>query len=409
MDDPSPATPLLRHGAFIGFLYVRIAASIALQMQAVAIGWQMYALTGSSFDLGLVGLVQFIPAVGFFLATGHAADRYDRRTVTAVSQSVEALAVGVLALATAGGQLTPALILAMAFVVGAGRAFEQPSLQSVLPNIVPGPALPRAIAAANSAAQSAVVAGPALGGVLIEISPTLVFAACALLWLSAAAVMRAIAIERTESKRQRADLMSLFSGFAFIARQKVVLGAITMDLFAVLFGSATALLPIFASDVFVAGPIGFGALRAAPAVGAIVSALILTQHPIARRVGYAMFVSVTAYGLGTILLALSPSFVLAMAALLVVGAADTISMVIRQTLVQMHTPDEMRGRVFAVNSMFTSTSNQLGTFRAGTAAAAFGAIPAVLLGGLSTIAVVLISAGVFRELLRADGYEPEGP
>jgi MFS family permease len=409
MDDPLPATPLLRHGAFVGFLYVRIAASIALQMQAVAVGWQMYALTGSSFDLGLVGLVQFVPAVGFFLATGQAADRYDRRTVTALSQGVQALAVGVLALATADARLTPALILAMAFVVGGGRAFEQPSLQSVLPNIVPGPALPRAIAAANSAAQSAVVAGPALGGVLIEINPTLVFAACTVLWLSSGVVMRAIAMERTESKRQPADLMSLFSGFAFIARHKVVLGAITMDLFAVLLGSATALLPIFASDVFVAGPIGFGALRAAPAVGAIVSALVLTRYPIARRVGYAMFVSVTAYGVGTILLALSPSFVLATAALLVVGASDTISMVIRQTLVQMHTPDEMRGRVFAVNSMFTATSNQLGTFRAGTAAAAFGAIPAVLLGGLSTVAVVLISAGVFRDLLFADGYEPEGP
>jgi MFS family permease len=409
MDDPSPAKPLLRHGPFIGFLYVRVAASVALQMQAVAIGWQMYVLTGSSFDLGLVGLVQFVPAVGFFLATGQAADRYDRRTVTAISQSVEALAVGVLALATADGRLTPALLLAMAFVVGAGRAFEQPSLQSVLPNIVPGPALPRAIAAANSAAQTAVVAGPALGGALIEASPTLVFAASALLWISSAVVMRRIAMRRVAIKRQPADLKSLFSGFAFIARHKVVLGAITMDLFAVLLGSATALLPIFASDIFAAGPMGFGALRAAPAAGAIVSALVLTRHPIARRVGYAMFVAVAAYGLGTILLALAPSFVLATAALLVVGAADTISMVIRQTLVQMHTPDEMRGRVFAVNSMFTSTSNQLGTFRAGTAAAALGAIPAVLLGGLSTIAVVLISAGLFRELLNADGYDPNGP
>jgi len=401
--------PLLRRGAFVGFLYVRIAASVALQMQAVAVGWQMYALTGSSFDLGLVGLVQFVPAVGFFLATGQAADRYDRRTVTAISQSVEALAVATLAVATADGRLTPVLLLAMAFVVGAGRAFEQPSLQSVLPNIVPGAALPRAIAAANSAAQTAVVAGPALGGVLIEVSPTLVFAISAALWLSSAVVMRGIAMERVARRRQPADLKSLFSGFAFIARHKVVLGAITLDLFAVLLGSATALLPIFASDIFAAGPVGFGALRAAPAAGAIVSALILTRHPIARRVGYAMFVAVTAYGVGTICLALAPSFVLATAALLVVGAADTISMVIRQTLVQMHTPDEMRGRVFAVNSMFTSTSNQLGTFRAGTVSAAFGAVPAVLLGGLSTVAVVLISAGLFRELLHADGYDPKGP
>jgi MFS family permease len=409
MDAPSPPTPLLRHGPFVRFLYVRIAASIALQMQAVAVGWQMYALTGSSFQLGLVGLVQFVPAVGLFLATGQAADRYDRRTVTAVSQTVQALATAVLALPLATGSFTPALILAMTFVVGAGRAFEQPSLQSALTNVVPAPMLPRAIAASNSGAQAAVVAGPALGGILIEISPNLVFALCALLWLSAALAMMSIAVERVVSARQPVDLTSLFSGFTYIVRNKVVLGAITMDLFAVLLGSATALLPIFASDVFVTGPIGFGVLRAAPAIGAIASALILTRYPISRRVGYAMFISVTVYGLGTILMALSPSFVLAVSALMAVGAADTISMVIRQTLVQLHTPDEMRGRVFAVNTMFTSTSNQLGTFRAGTVAAAVGTIPAVLLGGLSTIAVVLISAGLFRELMHADGYEPTKP
>ena len=306
-------------------------------------------------------------------------------------------------MATASGRLTPALLLAMAFMVGAGRAFEQPSLQSVLPNVVPAHVLPRAIAAANSAAQAAVVAGPALGGVLIALSPTLAFAVCALLWLSAAFVMLGIAMERTIAKRPPIDLTTLFSGLAFIGRHKVVLGAITLDLFAVLLGSATALLPIFASDIFMSGPLGFGALRAAPAAGAIAAALILTRRPISRRVGHAMFASVAAYGMGTILLALSPSFVLAMAALVVVGAADTISVVIRQTLVQLHTPDEMRGRVFAVNSMFTSTSNQLGTFRAGSAAALFGVIPAVLLGGFSTIAVVLISAGDFSRTLSRRG------
>jgi len=409
MGDSSPSKPLLLHGPFVRFLYVRVAASVAWQMAAVAVGWQMYVLTGSSFDLGLVGLVQFVPAVAFFLATGQAADRYDRRKVSALSQCLEAAAVAVLAVATANGWLTPALILGMAFVLGAGRAFEQPSLQSVLPNIVPAHVLPRAIAASNSASQAAVVAGPALGGVLIEISPTSVFAMCALIWLSAALITLSIAMERLIGARQPADLKTLFSGFAYIARNKVVLGAITMDLFAVLLGSATALLPVFASDVFVTGPIGFGALRAAPAIGAIGSALILTRYPISRRVGHAMFISVTAFGLGTILLALSPTFGLAMGALVVVGAADTISMVIRQTLVQLHTPDEMRGRVFAVSSMFTSTSNQLGTFRAGTVAAALGTVPAVLLGGVSTIAVVLVSAGLFRELLRADGYEPAKP
>ena len=400
-----PPLPLLRQPAFLRFLYIRIAASVALQMQAVAIGWQMYELTGSSFDLGLVGLVQFIPAISLFLATGHAADRYDRRAVSALSQSVEAFAVAVLAVATPTGWLTPHLLLAMAFVVAAGRAFEQPSLQSVLPNIVSPHVLPRAIAASNSAAQTAVVAGPALGGALIALSPTLVFATCALLWLSTAFVMIGIAMERIVLKRQPVDLKSLFSGLAFIGRHKVVLGAIVVDLFAVLFGSATALLPIFARDIFAAGPLGFGALRAAPAAGAMLTALMLTRHPITRRVGQTMFVSVAAFGIATIVLGLSPGFLVAIAALIVVGASDTISVIIRQTLVQLHTPDEMRGRVFAVNSMFTSTSNQLGTFRAGTVAAAFGAVPAVLLGGLSTIAIVLVSMGIFRDLYRADGYQ----
>ena len=404
---PAHAQPaLLRHGPFVRFVYVRIAASVALQVQAVAVGWQMYALTGSSFQLGLVGLVQFIPAVGLFLATGHAADRYDRRWVSAASQAVEATAVAVLAAATADAWLTPALLLAMAFLVGAGRAFEQPSLQSVLPNIVSAPMLPRAIAAANLAAQTAVVAGPALGGALLAVSPTLTFAACAVLWLSSAAVMIGIAMERVIAKREPIKLQTVFSGLVFIWRHGVVLGAITIDLFVVLLGSATALLPVLAHDVYHSGPIGFGALRAAPAAGAIVAALILTHRPITRRVGQMMVATTSVYGIGTILLALSPTFSLAMAALTAVGAADTISMVIRQTLVQLHTPDQMRGRVFAVNSMFTSTSNQLGTFRAGTVAAALGAVPAVLLGGISAIAVVLISAGIFRDLLRADGYEP---
>jgi MFS family permease len=409
MDDPSPATSLLHHRAFMRFVYVRIAGSVAWQMQAVAIGWQMYELTGSSFELGLIGLVQFIPAVGLFVPTGHAADRYDRRWVSATSQSLEAMAVAVLTVAMMGGWLTPTLLLAMAFVIAVGRAFEQPSQQSVLPNIVPAPLLPRAIAAANLAAQTAFVAGPALGGALLAVSPSLTFAGCAVLWFSSAAVTIGIAMERVIAKREPIELRTVFSGLVFIWQHGVVLGAITVDLFVVLLGSATALLPILAHDVYQTGPIGFGALRAAPAAGAIVAALILTRHPITRRVGHAMFASVAAYGIGIILLALSPSFALAVAALIVVGAADTISMVIRQTLVQLHTPDRMRGRVFAVNSMFTSTSNQLGTFRAGTAAAALGAVPAVLLGGVSAIAVVLISAGVFPDLLRADSYTPGTP
>jgi MFS family permease len=279
---------LLRHGAYVRFLYVRIAASIALQVQAVAVGWLMYELTRSPFQLGLVGLVQFIPSIGLFLATGHAADRYDRRTIVFMAQVFEALAVTVLAFATATGRLTPHLLLTMAFCIGIGRAFEQPSLQTALPNIVPASVLPRAIAGSTSAAQIAIVAGPALGGLLIALSPTLVFATCAVLWLSAGIVMRGITMERRLAPREPVDLKRLFSGLVFIGQHKVVLGAILLDLFAVLLGNATALLPIFVRDIFMSGPLSFGALRAAPAAGALVTALALTRWPIARRVGHIM-------------------------------------------------------------------------------------------------------------------------
>ena len=330
--------PLLRQPSYVRFLYARIAASIALQMNAVAVGWEMYALTGSAFDLGLVGLVQFVPIIVLFLVTGQAADRYDRRTITWMAQSCSAFGVTTLALASAAGWLRPGLILAMAFCVGIGRAFEQPSLQTALPNIVPASVLPRAIAGSTSAAQIAIVAGPALGGLLIAVSPTLVFATCALLWLSSGFFIRGVVLTGTLSPRTRVDLASLFGGFVFTWRHPVVLGAILLDLFAVLLGNATALLPIFARDIFLSGPLSFGVLRTAPAAGALMTALVLARWPITRRVGRTMFVAVAAFGTGTILLALSPTIVMAMAAMAVVGAADTVSVVIRQTLVQLHTP-----------------------------------------------------------------------
>ncbi len=404
----APAISLLRHPAYVRFLYVRVAASIAQQIQVVAVGWQMYELTNSPFHLGLIGLVQFIPAVGLFVFTGHVADHYDRRWVTFVAQLIEAIAVAALAFANATGRLTPGLLLAMAFVVGTGRAFEQPSLQSVLPNIVPSDLLPRAIAGSSSASQTAVIAGPALGGILIEISPTLVFTVCAMLWLSTGLVMLRIAMEAKLPERTPLDLKSMFRGLTFIVGQKVVLGAVLLDLFAVVLGNPTAVLPIFARDIYLSGPLGFGILRAAPAAGAIATALVLARWPISDRVGRIMFATVTIYGVATILFALTPNFGLALAALAVVGAADTISVVIRQTMVQLRTPDQMRGRVYAVNSMVTNTSNQLGIFRAGTAAAVFGTVPSVLLGGLSTIVVVLISTKIFRELNDAERYHDGG-
>jgi MFS family permease len=400
---------LLRHPAYARFLYVRIAASVAQQAQVVAVGWQMYELTNSPFHLGLIGLVQFIPAVGLFVFTGLVADRYDRRWVACISQVIEALAVAGLAVANGVNALTPGLLLTMAFVVGIGRAFEQPSLQSVLPNIVPRELLARAIAGSSSASQTAVIAGPALGGMLVEISPVLVYAVCALLWISAGVMMLGIATDAEPSEprppeRAPRDLKALFSGLTFILQQKVVLGAVLLDLFAVVLGNPTAVLPIFARDVYHAGPLAFGVLRAAPAAGAIAMALVLARWPVSDRIGRIMFATVTVYGVATILFGLTPDFVLALAALAVVGAADTVSVVIRQTMVQLRTPDHMRGRVYAVNAMVTNTSNQLGIFRAGSAAAAFGTVPSVLIGGVTTLAIVLISTKIFRELYDADRY-----
>ncbi|HEX3938001.1 MAG TPA: MFS transporter [Xanthobacteraceae bacterium] len=403
----SPAPSLLRHPAYARFLYVRVAASIALQIQVVAVGWQMYALTGSALYLGLIGLVQFVPVAAFFLLTGHVADRYDRRLVTFIGEAIEALAVTVLAIASLLGKLTPELLLAMAFVVGTGRAFEQPSVQSVLPNIVAPELLPRAVAGSTSASQAAVVGGPALGGLLIGLSPTLVFAVCAVIWLSAGVAMLGITVERIIPPRTPVNLKTMFSGVSFIVHHKVLLGAVLLDLFSVLFGNATAVLPIFARDIFAAGPLGFGLLRAAPAAGAIMTALTLARWPIRARLGHMMFSGVGIFGIGTIMLGLAPNFALAAVALFIVGAADSISVVIRQTMVQIRTPDAMRGRVYAVNSLVTITSNQLGDFRAGTMAAVFGTVPSVLIGGCSIIFIVLISTKIFRELYDADRYQEE--
>jgi len=403
--DSTPEISLWRHPAYIRYLYVRVAASVALQIQVVAVGWQMYALTGSPFRLGLIGLVQFIPAICLFPFTGHVADRFDRRWVTFIAEVAEAAAVAVLAIASLAGHLTPNLLLAMAFVVGIGRAFEQPSVQTVLPNLVSAKVLPNAVAASTSGSQTAVVAGPALGGILVALSPTIVFTVCAMVWVTAGVAMITVKMQRTTTTRPPLDMTTLFSGLVFIARHRVVLGAIVFDMLAVLLGSVMALLPIFARDIFVIGPLGFGILRAAPAVGAIVTGLVLARWPVSDRVGLVMFITVTIFGVGTILLGLAPNFIFAIAAMAVIGASDTISVVIRQTMVQLRTPDDMRGRVYAVNSMAVITSNQLGDFRAGAAAAFFGTIPSVLIGGLCILVVVAISRLIFVELYAADRYD----
>ncbi|MFI5339473.1 MAG: MFS transporter [Candidatus Methylomirabilales bacterium] len=402
----APPASLLHHRPFALYWFARVATTIAFQMQAVAVGWQGYALTGSAFYLGLVGLAQFLPMFLLNLAVGQVVDRYDRRLVARTCQLVEALAAGTLALGSASGWLNRESLLAIVFVVGAARAFEMPTMQALVPGLVPARLIPPAIAWAASAGQTATILGPALGGLLYAAGPTTVYTTVGLLFLGASLLLAAISLEWVPSKREPVSLQSLFAGIAFIRSQPAILGAISLDLFAVLLGGATALLPIYARDILGTGPWGLGLLRSAPAVGALSMSVILAHHPLQHRVGRIMFGAVTIFGGATIGFAVSTSFVLSLAALIVLGAADVISVVIRNSLVQINTPDGMRGRVTAVHSMFIGTSNQLGEFESGVTAALFGTVPAVLLGGVGTILVVLIWMRLFPDLARIDSLEP---
>lgn len=396
---------VLRHRSFALFWLSRVAGSLATQMQTVAVSWQVYEMTNSPFDLGLVGLAQFLPLVSLMLVAGHVADRYDRKMVVRISQIVDGIAMAVLAAGTAGGWLTRDLILAAVFVFGAARAFQQPTQQTLLPLIVPSALLSRAVAASSSSNQIATIVGPAIGGLLYAVSAPLVYVLCALMYFVAAVLTSLLKIERAPQSREPITFRTVFAGIDFIRRRSVILGAITLDLFAVLLGGATALLPIFARDIFETGPWGLGLLRLSPALGALAVSILLARWPMHRHAGPIMFAAVACFGVATIVFGLSESFPLTMAALAVLGGADMVSVVIRQTLIQLGTPNEMRGRVSAVNSLFIGTSNQLGDFRSGVTAEWFGAIPSVLIGGIGTLIVVGASLKIFPELARINSVE----
>ncbi|MDP9122389.1 MAG: MFS transporter, partial [Acidobacteriota bacterium] len=362
----------------------------------------VYALTHSAFDLGMVGLVQFLPMLVLALAAGHVADRYDRRKVARSCQAIEGCAVALLAIGSATGHLTTPRILAVAAILGAARAFEYPAMSALLPGLVPASLFPQATAIVTSAIQGAIILGPALGGLLYTLGPTAPYATAAALFLAASAASTLIRLDHLPPHREPASFRSLFSGIAFIRSRPAILGSISLDLFAVLLGGATALLPVYARDILHTGPWGLGLLRSAPALGAFATSLVLARKPLRRRVGPTMFGAVIVFGLGTLVFAYSTSIALSLGALLVLGAADVVSVVIRTSLVQINTPDEMRGRVGAVNWMFIGTSNQLGEFESGVTAALFGTVPAVALGGLGTIAVALVWIRLFPALWRTE-------
>jgi MFS family permease len=339
------------------------------------------------------------------LVVGHVADRYDRRTIARICQTIEGLAAGVLALASFSGWQSEGSILIIIFIVGAARAFEGPALQALLPGLVPGTLIPRAMAWSASAMQTATIIGPAVGGFLYAAGPTTVYITAGILFLSGSLFIALIRIERAPSKHEPVSIQSLFAGISFIRSRKEILGAISLDLFAVLLGGATALLPAYARDILMIGPWGLGLLRSAPAVGALSMSLFLARRPLRRRVGRTMFIAVAVFGVATIIFALSTSFILSLVSLIVLGSSDVISVVIRQSLVQMGTPDEMRGRVSAVNSMFIGTSNQLGEFESGITAAIFGLVPAVLIGGVGTLLIVILWMRLFPQLAQVDSLD----
>jgi len=405
-DSVATSRSLLGNGNVPRFAGARICMSLAMQMQNVAIGWHVYAVTGSALSLGLVGLFQFLPTILLVLLTGHAADRFDRRRIALFSLLVQAMAsTALFAVAMdPGAGVWP--IYALVAVLGAARAFSAPALSALLPNIVDSQQFPRAVAFVSTMNELAMSAGPAAGGLLLLWSGSAPFALAAALSLVAAGLVASIGAPRVASGGvPTPDVRRLLGGFVYLRKNRFLLAAISLDLFAVLLGSVGALLPIYARDILLVGPAGYGLLRAGPAVGSLVVGALLAHRPLRRHVGATMLWCVAGYGAATILFALSTSFYLSIAAMVLLGGFDMVSVVLRHTMVQVATPDAMRGRVSAINFVFIGASNQLGDFESGVAAALLGAAGAALLGGAGTIAIVLLWAWAFPELRRADGVD----
>jgi MFS family permease len=402
---PTGSADLLRHPSFLLFLAARSFSRFSSLIAAVAIGWQVYDLTGSAFDLGMVGLVQFLPTAALFFLAGLAADRYDRRRVMQLCQLAEAATAIFLAWGAYAGWLSVVQIFMAAAVLGMATAFENPTTAALLPLVAPQGSLQRATALSSGAAQIATITGPALGGLAYAVAPWVPYGLMVLFWLSGAIFTGTIRLTQPATVRDAASPADLFAGIRFVRDNPAILGTISLDLFAVLLGGATALLPIYARDILQAGPSGLGILRAAPAVGALLVTAILSRYTIERRVGMRMFQAVIIFGVATSVFAVSHWMWLSLLALAVLGAADTVSVVIRLSLVQLATPDEMRGRVGAVNFLFINASNQLGQFESGVTAALLGVVPAALLGGLGTIAIALIWMKLFPTLRDVERLE----
>jgi MFS family permease len=402
---PASAATLLRQPSLIFFLLSRSLSRFSSQIGAVAIGWQVYDMTGRAFDLGMVGLVQFLPTALLVFVAGHAADRFERKRVMQVCQLAEAAIALFLSWGSYAGWLTEVHIFIATFVLGTAGAFESPATAALLPLIAPQGALQRATALSSGAVQVATITGPALGGLAYALSSAAPYGIMLLFWIAGIIFTGAIQQNQQAPAKDSASANDLFAGVRFVRSNPAILGTISLDLFAVLFGGVVALLPIYARDILDAGPFGLGILRAAPAVGALLTTMVLARHTINRKVGIRMFQAVIIFGAATVVFALSHWIWLSLLALAVLGAADTVSVVIRFSLVQLRTPDEMRGRVGAVNFLFINASNQLGQFESGVTAALLGAVPAAVLGGVATIAVALLWMKLFPTLRGVEKLE----
>ncbi len=394
--------PLFRYRPFRLLFTTRAAANTANQMQAVAVGWLMYDLTGSALALGLIGLVQFVPPLCLTLVAGQIVDRCNRRLILNCCYVVEfTVSLGLLTLATFGERpVVP--IFGLLLVNAVARTFEAPALQSLVPTTVPRAILMHAVSAYASAGKMSQLVGPALGGLLYSFGAGVDFGLCALLILIAGIASFLLPLPVVPTERSKVTWATLLAGIRFIWNQPAVLGAMSLDLVATLFGGVVALLPIFARDILQISSWGFGLLRAAPATGGIIFATILARVPVTRKAGRIMFAAVAVYGAATIAFGFSDHAILSLGMLAIVGSADMLSTVIRQSLIQFATPDEMRGRVFAVNSLFVNCASQIGMFESGVTAAWFGAVGSAVLGGAVVLGVVLIWVWRFPTLRRVE-------
>lgn len=387
-----------RHGAFLRFWAARFLATFSTQIVSVAVGWQIYDLTRNPFDLGLVGVIQFAPSLLLVLVTGAVADRFGRRLIMALAAFLEALCALALLVLSVRGLAGPLPIFAVLAVFGVARAFFGPASASLVANLVPADDFANAVAWNSSAWQTATIIGPVAGGLLYGVSAEAAYGTATLFMLVSSLLVMSIPKPAQRTETDKPSLDTLFAGFRYIWGEKIVLGAISLDLFAVLLSGAVALLPVYARDILELGPWGLGLLRAAPGIGAIVVAIWLTGHPLRDHAGRIMFFFVAMFGIFTVIFGVSTVPWLSIFALAMLGATDMVSVYVRETLIQLWTPDEVRGRVNAVNMVFVGASNELGEFRAGTMAALIGTVPAVVFGGVGAVAVAGLWAFLFPEL-----------